>query len=77
MCDERTIEAIEFECAEEGRTARLLVEVRHELGARTLVGIQCDNPKLSSLDNWDCCWSCWDRVAERFPDLQRAPSEDG
>ncbi len=73
MSDERTIEAIEFECAEEGRTARLLVEVRHELGARTLVGIQCDNPKLSSLDNWQCHWSCWKRVAELYPDLQTVP----
>jgi|GEM_PF-2087614 len=73
MSDERTVEMIEFECAEEGRTARLLVELKQELGTRTVVGIQCDNPKLSSLDNWQCCWSCWQKVADRFPDVGPAP----
>jgi hypothetical protein len=72
MSDERTVEAIEFECAEEGRTARLLVEVKHELGTRTVVGIQCDHPKLSTLDDWQCCWSCWEKVADRYPDVRLA-----
>jgi hypothetical protein len=42
-------------------------------GGRTVVGIQCDNPKLSSLDNWQCCWSCWQKVADRYPDVGPAP----
>ena len=73
MSDERKVEVIEFECAEEGRTARLLVELREELGARTVVGIQCDNPRLSSLGTWECRWSCWERVRDRYPGLEPGP----
>lgn len=68
MTEERSVEMVEFECAEEGRTAHLQLEWQEELGTRRLVGVQCDNPKLQSLDNWECGWSCWQRVEDELLD---------
>jgi hypothetical protein len=68
MSDERVHQVVEFECLEEGRTAQLHLEWEQALGTRRLVGVHCDNPKLASLDNWQCSWSCWKKVEERFRD---------
>ncbi len=56
-------ETLEIDCAEEGRRARLLVEWSSSGEDRELVSVQCDNPKLASLEPWDCHWSCWKKVA--------------
>jgi len=65
MGDDKTVESVEIQCQEERRTARLMVEWREERGRRTVVGIQCDNPRFHDLKPWECHWSCWDRVARR------------
>lgn len=62
MSDTGRIEAIDIECAEEGRTAHLLVEWTNDGPDRRIRSIQCDNPKLARLEPWDCGWSCWKRV---------------
>ena len=49
-------------CPEEKRQAKLLVEWRQEEGNPVIHSIQCDNPRLSALDNWDCQWSCWGEI---------------
>lgn len=51
-----------IQCAEEKRTATLLLEWREEGGRRTLVGVECDNPKLRGLEPYVCKWSCWHKL---------------
>ena len=51
-----------MQCAEEKRTATLLLEWREEGGRRTLVGVECDNPKLRGLEPYVCQWSCWHKL---------------
>ena len=51
-----------IECAEEKRTATLLLEWKEEGGRRTLVGVECDNPKLRGLEPYVCRWSCWHKL---------------
>lgn len=48
-------------CPEGGYEARLLIELDRE-GAGKIKGISCDNPRFAGLDNWDCRWSCWDKI---------------
>jgi len=48
-------------CPEGDYEARLLLEWDAE-GKGILKGISCDNPKFAGLDNWDCAWSCWEKV---------------
>ena len=62
MADETSFQTMEIQCQEERRTARLLVEWRHQHGRRTVVGIQCDNPRFYDLEPWQCHWSCWEAV---------------
>ena len=62
MSEKKTVETIELECSEEQRTARLMIEWTEEDGTRKLTGVQCDNPRLQTLDNWQCEWSCWEKV---------------
>ena len=52
-----------IQCAEEKRCATLLLEWKEEGGKRTLVGVECDNPKLRGLEPYVCLWSCWDKLA--------------
>lgn len=52
-----------MECAEEHRTATLLLEWKEEGGKRTLVGVECDNPNLRGLEPYVCRWSCWHTLA--------------
>lgn len=54
-----------IKCPEENREANLLIEWRVEKGKKVLTGISCDNPKLSDLDNWDCKWSCWEKISRK------------
>lgn len=65
MSQRTVFETLEMDCAEEGRTARLLVQWTECDGERKLHSVQCDNPKFAHLEEWDCHWSCWNRVAER------------
>ena len=62
MSDERIVRTLEFECLEENRTAHVITEWRKVDGEHRLVGVQCDNPRLASLDDWECRWSCWRRI---------------
>ena len=60
-----TTETLEIHCDEENRRARLIVEWSTSGEERELVGVQCDNPRLASLQPWDCHWSCWKKIASR------------
>jgi hypothetical protein len=72
MSEEKSIEILEMDCAEEGRRARLMVEWVEVNGERRLKGVQCDNPRFEDLANWQCEWSCWEKVKK----LKEAQSED-
>jgi hypothetical protein len=48
-------------CPEGNYEARLLLEWDSE-GNEVLKGISCDNPQFAGLDNWDCKWSCWQKM---------------
>ena len=62
MSEEESLEVVEFTCQEEKRTARLMVRVRQEGESKKVVGIECDNPKFHSIENWECSWPCWRAV---------------
>jgi hypothetical protein len=69
MVEKSRWEEREIVCPENpDRCARLLVEWREEAGEPVVRGIQCDNPRLADLDNWDCEWSCWEKIRR---DLKR------
>ena len=48
-------------CPEGDYEARLLLEWDVD-GNRVLKGISCDNPRFAGLDNWDCKWTCWEKM---------------
>lgn len=48
-------------CPEGDHEAHLLLEWDEE-GKGVLKGISCDNPNFAGLDNWDCEWSCWEKM---------------
>jgi hypothetical protein len=48
-------------CPEGEYEARLLLELAAD-GTGKLKGISCDNPNFAGIDNWDCKWSCWERI---------------
>jgi hypothetical protein len=62
MSDETTFETLEYDCPEEHRRAHLLLEWQEREGRRVLKGVQCDNPRLGALDNWECRWTCVQQV---------------
>jgi hypothetical protein len=64
MGDDRIRETIEIDCQEAGRRARLMVEWKQDGDRRTLVGVQCDNPRFHALEPWECHWSCWEKVKQ-------------
>jgi hypothetical protein len=49
-------------CPEGEGTAELLVEWSEEGGQPVLRSVSCENPRLADIDNWDCKWSCWERL---------------
>jgi hypothetical protein len=51
-----------FECRDEQRTAKLLVEWQEKDGERVLKSVSCDHPRFGDIDNWDCHWTCWEAV---------------
>jgi len=51
-----------FECQDEKRTAKLLIEWQEEDGKKVLRSVSCDHPRLKDIDNWDCHWTCWEKV---------------
>ena len=53
-----------LKCPEGDYEAELLVELRDEKGEEAVRSIQCNNPRLAGLDNWDCKWSCWEKLRE-------------
>ncbi len=59
---------LDFECQEEQRVARLLVEWSSEEGRLFLNSIHCNHPRLKETDNWDCNWSCLEEITreEKF-----------
>lgn len=52
----------EMECPEEQRMAKLLLEWIPSEGNFLLNSIVCDHPRLRETDNWDCNWSCLERI---------------
>jgi len=66
MSDEETLEVVTFTCREEQRAARLMVRVRRDGDHKKVVGIECDNPKFHSIENWECSWPCWQAVQEEL-----------
>jgi hypothetical protein len=48
-------------CPEGDHEARLLIELAPD-GSGEVKGISCDNPEFAGLDNWDCKWSCWEKM---------------
>jgi len=54
-------EARTVRCPEGDHEARLLLRWGRQ-GRDALEGIICDNPRFAGLDNWDCEWSCWEKV---------------
>ena len=50
-------------CPEVNRTARLFIAWQEDDRGTSLRGIECDNPRLADLDNWDCGWSCLESIA--------------
>ncbi len=52
---------LRVKCPEGNYEARLLLEWDAG-GNKVLKGISCDNPKFAGLDNWDCKWSCWQKM---------------
>jgi hypothetical protein len=73
MADERIRETMEIHCEEEERTARLMVEWEERDGRRTLVGVECDNPRFADLEPWECHWSCWEKVRRTAIDPEPEP----
>jgi hypothetical protein len=63
MEKESSWETRQMKCPEEGRMANLLIEWRDEEGKTVLKSLGCDNPRLRDLDNWECQWSCWEKIA--------------
>jgi hypothetical protein len=55
-------------CPEEGCPAGLLLQW-HYAGeaAPVLDGVECDHPRLKDLDNWECGWACWEKLAATSP----------
>ena len=53
-----------MKCPEGDYKAELLVELWQEEGDEMVKSIHCNNPRLSGLDNWDCRWSCWEKIQE-------------
>ena len=51
-------------CPEEKRIANLFLEWHEDEGKVVLKSIVCDNPKLRDVDNSECEWSCWEKIAE-------------
>ena len=65
MSDRKITRRFEMECAEEARRASLVTEWEvADDGRERLVAVECDNPRLASLEPHDCSWSCWRRVEQ-------------
>jgi hypothetical protein len=57
-----TREVRTFECRDEKRKAKLLIEWQEQDGKKVLRSLSCDHPRLGDIDNWDCRWTCWEAV---------------
>lgn len=66
MSEKETLEVVTFTCREEKRQARLMVRVQNDGGKKKVVGIECDNPKFHSIENWECSWPCWQAVQDEL-----------
>ena len=52
-----------MECPEEQRRAKLLLERISMEGKSFINSVHCDNPRLRETDNWDCNWSCLEKIS--------------
>ncbi len=50
-------------CPEAQGEVSLLLEWQGTVKRPVLAGVCCDNPRLRDLDNWECDWRCWERLA--------------
>ncbi len=62
MPNKRHWDVREFDCREQKRAAGLVIEWENRGGRDVIKSICCDNPKFYDLNNWDCRWSCWDKL---------------
>ena len=62
MPSRRQWDVRKFECREQKRTAGLVIEWEKSAGRAKIKSICCDNPRFYDLNNWDCKWSCWERI---------------
>ena len=51
-----------IQCPEESRRAQVVLEFQAQDKPYLLKSIHCDNPKLQDLNNWNCTWSCWEKI---------------
>lgn len=58
-------EVRQMPCPEVDRVSSLLVQWREAPGESLLCSVQCDNPRLRDLDNWQCSGSCWEQIAAK------------
>ncbi len=58
-----TWKTIEMECPEAQRMSRLLLGLVSIDGGLVLNSIHCDHPRLRETENWDCNWSCVERIS--------------
>jgi hypothetical protein len=54
------------QCPEGKREAELFIEWGEERGTAVVKSVSCDNPRLADLDNWDCHWSCWEKITSEI-----------
>ncbi len=63
----REWEKVELPCPEgEPHVANLLVERTPDGEGIVIKRMHCDNPKFHDMNhaNWDCRWSCWEKLAK-------------
>ena len=58
-------ETREVQCPEGEHTASLLIAWHDDDGEPRIKNISCDNPRLADFDNWDCKWTCWEKISRR------------
>lgn len=54
----------QLECDEAGRLATLTIEWRREGNRMAVSSVTCDNPRLRETDNWDCRWTCLQKIED-------------
>jgi hypothetical protein len=62
MPSDRRWEVRKIDCPEQTHVASLVIEWDHGDRRAVIKSICCDNPRFHDLNNWDCQWSCWEKL---------------